>query len=463
VATVSESGWVTGVSDGYVVIYASLEGQLGQISLTIGGGEIPDYQTRGNLILVAGGGVAATNTLKESTQYLSDMVYARFLGRGFEESDIYYFNPLPWHDINGDGFGEPIVTDDTPTVDELRWAIETWAAEQPSTGPLYVVLINHGGIDTFEVFPGEIMTASQLHQSLADFENATGRGVVVLIEACKSGSFVDDLAPAGSDRLVVTCTDEGNAYLELKGRISFTQFYMDNLFGGDTFRQSFLKTTDRLTNCGSPYSLMDPQLAEGIAYTLSLERLGGNFAIAGLFPEILDQTADLGITAGTPIQFFAEISDLSGQTDVWAQVVPPDYKPPEVVEDLTAPEVSLPTFDLIDEDNGVLDGEFVGTYSDFTCNGQYKVTFYARNADGLVTLSPPTVVTVTGGTVAVMPGDVNDDEVIDLVDAILALQVLSGMTPQGYVFSEADINEDERIGLEEVIYALQRTAGIRMQ
>jgi hypothetical protein len=238
---------------------------------------------------------------------------------------------------------------------------------------------------------------------------------------------------------------------------------MDNLFGGDTFRQSFLKTTDRLANCGRPYSLMDPQLAEGVAYTLSMERLGGNFAIAGLFPEILGQTADLNITAGTPVQFFVGISDLSGQTHVWAQVVPPDYKPPDVVEDLTAPEVSLPSFDLIDEDNGVLDGEFVGAYSDFTCNGQYQVTFYARNADGLVTLSPPTLVTVTGGTVAVIPGDVNDDEVIDLVDAILALQVLAGMTPQQYVFFEADINNDQRIGLEEAIYALQRTAGMRMQ
>jgi hypothetical protein len=254
VATVSD-GVVTGHTSGAVSVFASYGGQMAKADLRVGAGSA-EAQTYGNLILVAGGGVAETNTLRESTQYLDDMVYARFLGRGFEEKDIYYFNPISWHDINGDGYSDPVVSDESPTVAELLWAIETWAVEQPSTGPLFLGLINHGGIDTFEVFPGEIMTATQLADAITIFQNGTGRDVIVLMEACKSGSFVDDLAPAGSNCMVVTCTDEGNAYLELKGRISFTQFFMDSVFGGDTFRQSFFKTKERLTNCGKPYSLM---------------------------------------------------------------------------------------------------------------------------------------------------------------------------------------------------------------
>jgi outer membrane protein assembly factor BamB len=461
IGSVSETGLVTGIANGFVTIYATLEGQMGQITLTVGAGEKPVYQTWGNLILVAGGGVAVTNTLRESTQYLCDMVYARFLVRGFEKEDIFYLNPVPWHDIDGDGYGDPVVSDETPTVADLRSAIETWASEQESTGPLYLVLVNHGGIDTFEIFPGEIITASQIHESLSVFQNLTGRDAVVMMEACKSGSFVDDLAPAGSDRMVLTCTDEGNAYLELKGRISFTQFLMDRLFSGDTFRQSYLKTITKLSTCGRPYSLMAPQLAEGKPFVLSLERLGGNFAIAGIFPEILSQTEDMGVTAGASVPFSVTVSDLSGKTKVWAVVEPPNYVPPDVVGDLEAPEVSLPTFDLTDEVNGVLDGIFVGSYGDFVYNGEHRIVFYARNADGLVTASPATIVTVSGGQdVQVVPGDVNGDGFVTLSDAIIGLRGLTGQGP-AWVNKKADVNGDGRIGMAEVFYILQKAAGLR--
>jgi parallel beta-helix repeat protein len=461
IATVGENGLVTGLADGFVSIYATLEGQMGQKVLTVGVGQKPLYQTRGNLILVAGGGVAETNTLRESTQYLADMVYSRFLARGFEKQDLCYFNPIPWHDIDGDGYGDPVVSDDSPTVAELRAAIENWAVNQPSTGPLYLLLINHGGIDTFEIFPGQVITASQIHQSLSVFQALTGRGVVVIIEACKSGSFANDLAPAGSDRMVLTCTGDGNAYLELKGRISFTQFFMDNLLSGDTFRQGYIKTITKLSNSGRPYSLMNPQLAEGKPLTLAKERLGGNFAIAGIFPEILNQTEDMNATAGALVPFSVTISDLSGQTKVWAVVEPPDYTPPGVVGDLEAPEVSLPTFDLTDEVSGALDGVFVGSYGGFVYNGEHRIVFYARNADGLVTASPATIVTVSGGQdVQAIPGDVNGDGFVTMSDAIIALKGLIGQKP-GWVNKGADVNGDGKIGMAEVIYILQHAAGKR--
>lgn len=57
-------------------------------------------------------------------------------------------------------------------------------------------------------------------------------------------------------------------------------------------------------------------------------------------------------------------------------------------------------------------------------------------------------------------GDVNADNNIDIADAILALQVLSGRDPAG-VYLIGDVNADNRIGMQEVIYILQKTAGIR--
>lgn len=55
-------------------------------------------------------------------------------------------------------------------------------------------------------------------------------------------------------------------------------------------------------------------------------------------------------------------------------------------------------------------------------------------------------------------GDVNDDTVIDLKDALLSLQVVSGRTPGGQVFTEADADGDGKIGLAETIFILQYAA-----
>jgi len=59
------------------------------------------------------------------------------------------------------------------------------------------------------------------------------------------------------------------------------------------------------------------------------------------------------------------------------------------------------------------------------------------------------------------PGDVNGSGgEPDLADAILALQVLAGLSPPN-VNVGADVNNDDKIGIEEVIYILQKVAGLR--
>jgi len=263
VASVDQAGVVTGVSDGIATIMGVYGSLTGQLALMVGTPPPAVDQHHGNLILVAGGGAAAGNTLRESTQYLSDLVYRRFRNRLFTDEDIYYFNPITWHDVDGDGYGDAIVDDEDPTVEELSQSITAWAAEQSTDGPLYIFLIDHGGIDTFKVHPGEILTAAQLDDSIDAFQAATDRRVVVIIEACKSGSFTDDIVGAGQDRIAVTSTDDQDAYLQLQGRISFTQFFVDRLLAGDSVREGYLKATNQLGNMGLPYAKMEPQLVEG--------------------------------------------------------------------------------------------------------------------------------------------------------------------------------------------------------
>ena len=65
--------------------------------------------------------------------------------------------------------------------------------------------------------------------------------------------------------------------------------------------------------------------------------------------------------------------------------------------------------------------------------------------------------------VSPVPGDLTCDSNLGLDDAILALQVISGLNPE--ICSECipvvkDLNGDRRIGLEEAIYVIQVLGGL---
>jgi hypothetical protein len=66
-------------------------------------------------------------------------------------------------------------------------------------------------------------------------------------------------------------------------------------------------------------------------------------------------------------------------------------------------------------------------------------------------------VTLMGDSVVI--GDINGDQLVDLADAILCLQLLSGMLP-GNINPAEDVNGDGKIGMAEAIYAMQKSAGL---
>lgn len=58
-------------------------------------------------------------------------------------------------------------------------------------------------------------------------------------------------------------------------------------------------------------------------------------------------------------------------------------------------------------------------------------------------------------------GDIDGDGVVEMDDAILALQVLSGMDPEQLIEKEADVDGDLKVGMEEPLFILQLISGIR--
>jgi hypothetical protein len=58
----------------------------------------------------------------------------------------------------------------------------------------------------------------------------------------------------------------------------------------------------------------------------------------------------------------------------------------------------------------------------------------------------------------IIAGDVNQDGLVNLSDAIIGLQIVAGMAPSGTINIGADVNADGKIGIKEVIYVLRKGA-----
>jgi hypothetical protein len=95
--------------------------------------------------------------------------------------------------------------------------------------------------------------------------------------------------------------------------------------------------------------------------------------------------------------------------------------------------------------------------------GTYQVTFSGPAL-------PATMKTAIVGEVSVLldlqllaKGDINGDGNVNLADATLALQVMSGLYPEGIHpdYASADVNGDGQIGWAEVMYIMQVVLGPR--
>ena len=91
----------------------------------------------------------------------------------------------------------------------------------------------------------------------------------------------------------------------------------------------------------------------------------------------------------------------------------------------------------------------------FQTVGDYTITFTVSDNNGDTSRDSVTVTVKE-----IIPGDIDGDGTPGLKDAILALQVLAGMSPSD-VHAVADVNGDEKIGMEEVIYVLRVAANMK--
>jgi hypothetical protein len=296
--------------------------------------------------------------------------------------------------MNGDGLADGIVDQSVKSVDTLHQAMQ-WAADQANDGPLYLYLMDHGYKNgTLQIDNNQVLTATQLDAMLDQFEEASGRTSVVVLEACYSGSFVAKLADA--DRMIITSSNaEQFSFFSPDGAVSFGQFFSNRLMTGETWADAFDNAALDISKIGAPYAAMEPQKSIGKGVTMG--KVYGNFTMGSLLPEIkgYNQGTTVSATVAQEFSVQLDVADTAGVT-VWAMVTPPNYQPPTVSEKYATPALNLEKIAFAAPDG---QPDYKASYT-FPCGGAYTVIYYAKDSNGMVVSTPPQTFTVSGAACA---------------------------------------------------------------
>ena len=140
----------------------------------------------------------------------------------------------------------------------------------------------------------------------------------------------------------------------------------------------------------------------------------------------------------------------------------------------------IPTFNWIGVSGNYTYGIEVGSYSGGSQRGRYNLAETTYVYDGSAIAAGSSYYNLQVRDAAgnfsmvgvpftyssnILKGDIDGNGVVNLADAILAVKVLAGQTPEGirenYGMSGTDVNGDGQVGLHEGLYILQKIAGLR--
>jgi len=337
-------------------------------------------------VAIIAGGRDTAGRLQPQIDFLTNQAYRGLRAAGVPDDRIFYLSPSPL-----DGRDQP------SSSANLRQAIITWAADKVGPGiPFFFYLVDHGGHDTFLIDGNDVVRAADLDGWLNSLEEATGAdNVNVVIEACRSGSFVDGLDEiSGAGRVLITSTSaQQNAYASSRGAY-FSDVFLtavgdsQNLWtsfelGRDAVRATGLAQTPWLDDNGNG---MANDGADG-----ALARQRGLFSPYADRPPVIDEITATMIMTGD-VDIAALVRDDTSVASVEAMVYAPSFVEPPPGD--TTLDLGLPSVSLTDADG---DLRFTGVFTGAVEAGLYRIVVYAEDSSGNQALPQQATVRATGG------------------------------------------------------------------
>lgn len=344
-----------------------------------------------------------------TVESIASHVYRTLQLRGYDNDEIYFLFHQPHIDINDDGFIDHHVVDaplttfdlaaDTSPRDlsliDIQQAFD-WAKQKGQlVQPLLVVFIGYADpdqlyLDSFE----KNLSSASLDGMLDDYQSSTGNKVVMVFEASYTGSFVNE-GLVGVDRVVVTSTAMDRAYYDNLGMLSFSQFYWEQLRLGKDLFAAFEIAEDKLSRSGFPFSQQRPQLNDGNEDDLAQQFcLNGCFELSSGDVVLESETAILPVKAGDTLSLSVR-TDLTDKSlkNVWAVIMTPAAAQQRNAQGF--PLKRTPVVNMIPKSNDA--NLWQGSFSNFYYQGDYVITFLAKDQNDLVTVAEPFTLTQKEG------------------------------------------------------------------
>jgi len=351
--------------------------------------EVPSG-TNDRAIIVAGGGAYAGNNLWEATQMSANFAYRTLTYRGFIKETICYLTSDTDLDLDNNDVLDDVDADAANA--NLKQAVTNWAMD---ANDVVIYLVDHGGSGTFRMSGMETLSATDLDTWLDTLQATIPGKVMVIYDACESGSFVSELTSSeGKERILVTSTSAGEAAkFVTQGSVSFSNYFWTHIFNGLDIKNAFGLTSNALTSSfDDQHPLIDANgngvgnEAEDLALVENVY-IGNGTVIQGNTPMIGSVSSEQTITGTNSATLSAtNVTDNDGIARVWAVIRPPDYRQGSSGN----PVQDLPSVDLMPQGNN----QYEATYDQFSVAGTYQIAIYARDRIGNTSIPKTTAVIV---------------------------------------------------------------------
>jgi len=330
------------------------------------------------IIVVGGKSEDEEDIIWESTQMCANFAYRTLVSQGFSKETIYYLSSDVQLDLDHNGEKDDV--DGKATLENLEFGLKEWASDADS---LVLYLTDHGDKTQFRMNENEILSVFTLDDWLDSAQQNMKGDLIVIYDACESGSFLPFLTtPEGKKRAVIaSAAPDTPAYFASQGSVSFSFNFWTHVFHGRSVRESFDLAVASLE---LPVAFQSPFLdANGngienetedmeIAETIFIGR--GN-KINGEAPIIGHVEKDTIVNnASSALLSASEVTDSDGIARVWAMIKPPDYH----FYSSNNPVLELPHIDLMH-----LGGDnYEAMYDGFHIEGMYQIAIYAMDKMG---------------------------------------------------------------------------------
>jgi len=330
--------------------------------------------------------VAASQTVPYSNDYLwnatqlcATYAYQSLMEKGLSHEDIIYLSPE-----------SKSIIDYNANLSELKRAI---LEQVHDVERVLIYMVGHGGQQSFRINNNEALTALMLDKWLDELQTkGQTKEVILIYDACESGSFVSLLQPPESKKryIITSSSEKENAYYLYQGGLSFSfQFWAYVRFGADldeafffgrnmmeVFQTSYLDSNGN----GIPNEKTDKELAGHII-------IGNDKVIAHYFPKINNISEPQILYEQTKANIWVNgiiVANDPDKANVFAVIKPPDQTVTEYGKDDT-----FPIIQLRDEDK---DLTYEGAYDNFIFSGEYIVSVYLIDSRG--NYSEPIITTI---------------------------------------------------------------------